>query len=113
MTAPATAATVRVMSAEEIASRAGGSTSPFVWPQAGSVFAERAMRLRQLAAGHAMGDFLVFMAALAQAQQDALGVLSAGTALPLHDAALLTQLAGQFRREVDRRIVRASRARAV
>lgn len=33
--------------------------------------------------------------------------------LPLHDAALLTQLAGQFRREVDRRIVRASRARAV
>jgi FdhE protein len=36
------------------------------------VFAERQMRLRQLASGHAMGDFLRFMADLARAQQAAL-----------------------------------------
>ena len=38
-------ATVRVMSPEEIASRGGGETPYFQWPQRGSVFAERSMRL--------------------------------------------------------------------
>ena len=51
-------ATVRVMSPEEIAARAGGETPYFHWPARASVFAEREMRLRQLASGHAMGDFL-------------------------------------------------------
>ncbi|MBC7994237.1 MAG: formate dehydrogenase accessory protein FdhE, partial [Rhizobacter sp.] len=68
----AVTATVRVMSPEEIAAKAGGET-PFLHPPArGSVFAERAMRLRQLARGHAMEDFLNFMADLAQAQHDQL-----------------------------------------
>jgi FdhE protein len=62
-------ATIRVTSAEEIAARSGGETPFLVAPNADTVFAERAMRLRQLAVGHAMGDFLGFMAELALAQQ--------------------------------------------
>lgn len=65
-------ATVRILSAEEIASRAGGETPFLQLPQRSTLFAERAMRLRQLASGHAMGDFLSFMADLALAQQSAL-----------------------------------------
>lgn len=79
-------ATVRVMSPEEIAARAGGETPFLHWPARGSVFAERAMRLRQLAAGHPMGDFLTFMAGLAQAQQ---ARLAAFPAVPVPDAAAL------------------------
>jgi len=62
-------ATIRVMSPEEIASRAGGQAPYLQWPVRSTVFAERAMRLRQLASGHAMKDFLSFMADLALAQQ--------------------------------------------
>ena len=65
-------ATVKVMSAEEIAAKAGGETPFFHWPQRSTLFAERQMRLRQLANGHAMGDFLHFMSDLASAQQAAL-----------------------------------------
>ncbi|MFT3816738.1 MAG: formate dehydrogenase accessory protein FdhE [Rubrivivax sp.] len=66
-------ATVRVMSVEEIVSSAGGETPYLHWPERKTLFAERQMRLRQLAAGgHAMADFLRFMADLAQAQQTAL-----------------------------------------
>lgn len=65
-------ATVRVMSPEEIAARAGGETPYFHFPTPGTAFAERAMRLRQLASGHAMGGYLEFIAALALAQQQAL-----------------------------------------
>ena len=66
-------ATVRVMSVEEIVSSAGGETPYLHWPERGTLFAERQMRLRQLAAGgHPMADFLHFMADLAQAQQAAL-----------------------------------------
>lgn len=79
-------ATVRVMSPEEIAAGAGGETPYLHWPQRGSVFAERAMRLRQLAAGHAMGDYLRFVADLALAQQAA---LKAFAAVPLPDAAAI------------------------
>ena len=64
--------TVRVLPAEEIAARAGGKTIPFRWPERATFFAERSMRLRQLANGHAMGDFLLFVSRLAQAQQAAL-----------------------------------------
>jgi FdhE protein len=42
-------ATVRVMSPEEITARAGGQTPFLHLPQRSSGFAERAMRLRQLA----------------------------------------------------------------
>jgi FdhE protein len=65
-------ATVRVMSAEEIAASAGGETPFFQWPGRATLFAERQMRLRQRASGHAMGDFLRFMAELARVQQAAL-----------------------------------------
>jgi FdhE protein len=82
----ATPATVRVMSPEEIVSRAGDITPPLHWPQRARVFAEREMRLRQLAQGHAMGDFLAFMADLARAQQEQLGRFPA---VPVPDAAAL------------------------
>jgi len=68
-------ATVRVMSPEEIAARAGGDVPFLVWPQRQTVFAERAMRLRQLSRSHPMGEFLGFMADLAQAQQDAVATM--------------------------------------
>ena len=55
-------ATVRVMSPEEIAARAGGQTPFLLWPERATLFAEREMRLRQLARGHAMVDFLGFLA---------------------------------------------------
>lgn len=83
-------ATVRVQSAEAIAAQAA-HTAPFVqWPEATTVFAERAMRLRQLASGHPMADFLGFAAALAQAQQ---GLLHGMGPVPLPDAAALDRAA--------------------
>jgi FdhE protein len=83
-------ATVRVMSPEEIAAGAAGETPYFHWPQRTTLFAERAMRLRQLARGHAMGDFLSFMADLAQAQQ---ARLNQPPSLPVPDAAALDRAA--------------------
>jgi FdhE protein len=68
----ATTATVRVMTPEEIAAQAGGETPFLQWPDRRTVFAEREMRLRQLAGGHAMRDFLLFMADLAHAQHELL-----------------------------------------
>jgi FdhE protein len=79
-------ATVRVMSPEEIAARAGGQTPFLHAPQRGTVFAERQMRLQQLARGHAMGDFLAFMSELARAQQTQ---LVAHPPVPIPDAAAL------------------------
>lgn len=66
------APTVRVMSPQEIAARAGGETPYLHWPERSTLFAEREMRLRQLASGHAMRDFLLFMADVAHAQHGAL-----------------------------------------
>lgn len=74
-------ATVRVMSPEEIAARAAGETPFLHWPERATFFAEREMRLRQLSRGHAMGDFLAFMADLAHEQQAKLKELQ-GVALP-------------------------------
>lgn len=79
-------ATVRVMSPEEIVARAGGETPYLRWPRRDTMFAEREMRLRQLAGGHAMGDFLLFMADLAHAQQ---ARLAAFPQVPLPQAAAL------------------------
>ena len=84
------AATIRVMPAEQIAAQAGGDTPLLLFPNADTVFAERAMRLRQLAPGHAMGDFLAFMAELALAQQR---LAPAGASLPLPDDAELDRAA--------------------
>ncbi len=77
---------VRVMSPEDIVARGGGTTQALLLPERTSLFAERALRLRQLAAGHAMRDFLIFMADLAQAQQHALAGMPA---MPLPDAAAI------------------------
>jgi FdhE protein len=73
MQTPSTdASSRRLLSAEEIALRAGQPV-PFVrLLERGSVFAEREMRLRQLAASHPMRDFLLFMAEVAKAQQRSL-----------------------------------------
>jgi FdhE protein len=87
-------ATVRVMPAEEIAARAGGKTAPYRWPERATYFAERAMRLRQLANGHAMGDFLVFASRLAQAQHAALAGLGArSNDIPIPDSAAVDRAA--------------------
>lgn len=85
----ASTATVRVMSPEEIAARAGGETPYFVWPARATVFAERAMRLKQLSRGHAMEGYLALMAAVAQAQQAELAALATAPGLPMPDAAAL------------------------
>lgn len=76
-------ATVRVMSPEEIAARAGGETPFLHWPQRESVFAEREMRLRQLVRGHAMEDYLGFLARIAHQQQS---LLKTFPSVPLPDA---------------------------
>lgn len=83
-------ATVRVMSPEEIAARAGGETSYLHWPEGRSLFAERAMRLRQLAQGHAMADYLGFASQLALAQQ---AELAKHPSVPVPDAAQLDRAA--------------------
>ena len=81
-------ATVRVMTAEEIAAR-GSSDVPYLQlPARGTLFAERQMRLRQLAAGHPMGDYLLFMAGIAAAQHAA---LQQPPNLPLPDRAALDE----------------------
>jgi len=66
MTASSTA---RLLAPEEIAVRAGEQL-PFLHLPQPSVFAEREMRLRQLAAGHAMRDYLLFVAELAHVQDE-------------------------------------------
>ena len=77
-------ATIKLMSPEEISARAGGAAPPPLrLPAGATLFAERALRLRQLAGGHAMRDFLIFVADLAQAQQQ---VLARTGELPLPTA---------------------------
>ncbi len=62
----------RVMSPEEIVASGAGNPPPLLWPDRYTLFAERQMRLRQLAQGHAMADYLGFMAELAGVQHAAL-----------------------------------------
>lgn len=57
----------RIFSPEEIALRAGTDPERRILPEAG-VFAERALRLRQLAAGHSLRDYLMLMAVVCEAQ---------------------------------------------
>lgn len=77
-----TSTTQKLLSPEEIAVRAGEQLTFLHLPDAG-VFAARAVRLRQLADGHAMRDFLVFLAELADAQHRA---LKSGVSVPLPTA---------------------------
>lgn len=83
----------------------------FLRPDAGTLFQHRAQRLRAVAQGHAIGDFLSFLAMLADAQhgpasralatwQDALGpilahVLASASDLPAPVLATAQALAGE------------------
>ena len=62
----------RLLSPEEIAVRAGGEIPFLRFPDTSAAFGEREMRLRQLRPGHAMGDYLAFIAEVAKAQGDVL-----------------------------------------
>jgi FdhE protein len=63
-------ASARLLTPEEIALRAGAEPAHLRLPEPATLFAEREMRLRQLAAGHAMRDYLLFAAELARAQHE-------------------------------------------
>jgi FdhE protein len=60
----------------------------FMLPVNSSLFAERAERFKALAAGHSLGDWLIFLGGLTRAQHKALGALHE---LTLPDAATLEQ----------------------
>ena len=83
----------RLMSPEEIAVRAGEQLQFLRLPEPG-LFAERALRLRRLAEGHAMRDYLLFIAELAQAQHEA---LKEAVVLALPDAAQIEAAANAGR----------------
>lgn len=63
--------TIRLMTPEEIAVNAGPRAAPLRLPEPG-LFAERRLRLQQLAEGHAMRDYLLFVAELARHQHERL-----------------------------------------
>lgn len=82
-------ATVRVMSPEEITTLGSSDVPHLRLPERTTCFAEREMRLRQLARqGGAMSEFLGFMAEVAHAQQQA---LAQHPAVPLPDADALSR----------------------
>lgn len=64
--------TTRVLDPEQIAMQAGRQTPFLRLPTRASAFTDRALRLRQLAASHPMREYLVFIADLAQVQQQVL-----------------------------------------
>lgn len=64
--------TIPLLTPEEIATRAGRQAPVLYLPLRGEVFAEREIRLRQLAAGHPMRDYLLLMADLTRAQHELL-----------------------------------------
>jgi FdhE protein len=78
----------RLSSAEEIAVPAG--EVPFLRLPEQSVYADRALRLRQLAPGHAMHDYLLFIANVAAAQH---AQLQRMPAVQVPDAATLREAA--------------------
>ena len=82
--------TVPLLSPEEIAVRAGREAPLLHFPVRAEVFAERALRLRQRAAGHPMRDYLLLMADLVQAQHE---VLQSHPPVPLPDASALRDAA--------------------
>lgn len=74
----------RLLDPEQIAIQAGRQMPFLRLPERATVFAERALRLRQLAAGHPMRDYLLFVAELAEAQHR---VLQAPPTVAVPDAA--------------------------
>lgn len=60
--------TTRILSPEEIAVQAGQQIQYLYLPVQAELFSVRAARLRELAPGHAMGEFLLFAAELADVQ---------------------------------------------
>ncbi|HUL67426.1 MAG TPA: formate dehydrogenase accessory protein FdhE [Burkholderiaceae bacterium] len=60
--------TARLLTPEEIAVQAGQQIAFLRVPERTAVFADRELRLRQLAAGHPMGDYLRFIAEVTRAQ---------------------------------------------
>lgn len=81
-------ATTRVLTPEEIAARQVSDAPHLRLPERATLFGEREMRLRQRASGHAMRDYLLFVADLVHAQGD---LLQAHTAVPVPDASSLAR----------------------
>ena len=66
----------RFATPEEIAVRAGEQQAPFLrLPDTAHEFAQRQARLQALAARHPIGEYLLFVAAIARAQQQAIDAL--------------------------------------
>ncbi|QTD46399.1 formate dehydrogenase accessory protein FdhE [Ottowia testudinis] len=84
----------RLRTPEEIALNAGADFARLLPPQPGQVFAGRAVRMRQLAAGHAMRDYLLLMAVICEAQHEQLATYPA-VALPSREQAGAAATAGQ------------------
>jgi FdhE protein len=63
---------VKFLSPEEIATHQMADAARLKFAELAFVFKDRELRLRQLAAGHSMRDYLIFMADVAQAQHAAL-----------------------------------------
>ena len=74
----------RILEPGQIETLAQASIPRVRLPDRESVFARRAARLRKLAAGSALGDYLQFLAALVDAQQAALAHLSVPTPTSAH-----------------------------
>ncbi|MBS0505931.1 MAG: formate dehydrogenase accessory protein FdhE [Proteobacteria bacterium] len=74
----------QINSPEDIRQRSGLEVPPLLLPDPRKLFAERALRLRQLAAGHAMRDYLMLMAVVCEAQH---ARLQQYPEVPLPDAA--------------------------
>ncbi|MCR6628912.1 MAG: formate dehydrogenase accessory protein FdhE [Magnetospirillum sp.] len=75
---PGRLGTAMIVTAEQFGPGQGPGVAPapgrFVRPDAAALFARRAARLRSLADGHPMADFLVFVAGLAQVQHELAGI---------------------------------------
>lgn len=84
----------RLLSPEEIAVQAGQQVPYVRLPEPASVFADRELRLREKTAGHAMREYLLFMAELARCQHEALATWPA-VALPAPAALDAAARAGQ------------------
>lgn len=81
-----TPTTAPLLSPAEIATRAANETPYLRFAATAFAFRDRGQRLRQLAAGHPMRDYLMFAASLAEAQQ---AVLQAPRHVTLPEAAFL------------------------
>ena len=88
------APTSRLLSPEEIAVQAGQQVPFLRLPERASVFAERELRLRQLAAGHPMREYLLFVAEIVRAQHELLAAYP-GVALPSAEQLDAASRAGQ------------------